>query len=120
MVPSCHFFLVADTHSFVRLLVHDDLVKKWKKSVLDTFFVRLWGGGLGVDGGWMPLPTRPQRYCDPASLVSIVFQYLFIHFIILDQEKPTHFREEIEKIPPLRPPRIIDTTPEKSQGFYIK
>ena len=25
--------------------------------------------GWGVDGGWMPLPTRPQRYCDPVSLV---------------------------------------------------
>ena len=27
-------------------------------------------GAWRVDGGWMPLPTRPQRYCDPASLVS--------------------------------------------------
>ena len=27
------------------------------------------GGALGVDGGWLPLPTRPQQYCDPASLV---------------------------------------------------
>ena len=26
--------------------------------------------GEGVDGGHTPLPTRPQRYCDPASLVS--------------------------------------------------
>ena len=25
--------------------------------------------GLGVDGGWMPVPTRPQQYCDSASLV---------------------------------------------------
>ena len=25
--------------------------------------------GEGVDGGNTPLPTRPQRYCDPASLV---------------------------------------------------
>ena len=36
------------------------------------------GGGWGWDwveaGGWMPLPTRPQRYCDPASLV------LFLRF----------------------------------------
>ena len=32
----------------------------------------MWVGGWGVDGGWMPLralPTSPQRYCDPASLV---------------------------------------------------
>ena len=29
-----------------------------------------WGHrGLGVDQGWMTLPTRPQQYCDPASLV---------------------------------------------------
>ena len=27
------------------------------------------GGVLGVDGDWLPLPTRPQRYCDPTSLV---------------------------------------------------
>ena len=33
------------------------------------------GEALGVDGGWLwmgvgcPLPTRPQRHCDPASLV---------------------------------------------------
>ena len=29
-------------------------------------------GGWGVNGGWMPLPTHPQRYRDPASLVSFV------------------------------------------------
>ena len=23
----------------------------------------VWDGGWGVDGGWMPLPIRPQRYC---------------------------------------------------------
>ena len=28
-----------------------------------------WGGAWGVDRGWPPLPTRPQQYCDPASLV---------------------------------------------------
>ena len=26
-------------------------------------------GAWGMDGGRMPLPTRPQRYCDSASLV---------------------------------------------------
>ena len=29
-----------------------------------------WGCRWGEAAGWMPLPTRPQRYCDPASLVS--------------------------------------------------
>ena len=28
-----------------------------------------WGWGWGEAGGSMPLPTRPQRYCDPTSLV---------------------------------------------------
>ena len=28
-------------------------------------------GALGVDGGKLPLSTRPQRYCDPASFVCI-------------------------------------------------
>ena len=27
------------------------------------------GGALGMHGGGLPLPTRPQRYCDPMSLV---------------------------------------------------
>ena len=28
-----------------------------------------WGCGWGEAGGWIPLPTRLQQYCDPASLV---------------------------------------------------
>ena len=36
-------------------------------------------GAWGVDGGWMPLPTRPQRYCDPASLVLFINRYAFIY-----------------------------------------
>ena len=31
------------------------------------------GGMLGVDGGRLPLPSRPQRYCEPASLVVLIF-----------------------------------------------
>ena len=34
-----------------------------------TVFVSKCGVGEGVDGGWMPLPTHPQQYCDPVSLV---------------------------------------------------
>ena len=42
-----------------------------EKRALRIFFIHVgvWGGDLGVDGGWTPLPIRPQRYCDPASLV---------------------------------------------------
>ena len=33
-------------------------------------FVCVGGGlGLGEAGSWIPLPTRPQRYCDLASVV---------------------------------------------------
>ena len=35
-------------------------------------------GDWGVDGGWTPLPTRPQQYCDPASLVSGVFDKQYV------------------------------------------
>ena len=31
--------------------------------------------GWGVDGSRMLLPTRPPRYCDPASLVVFVFVF---------------------------------------------
>ena len=33
-------------------------------------YISVWEGGWGEAGGWLPLPTRPQRYCDPASLVT--------------------------------------------------
>ena len=42
------------------------------------------GGVLGVDGAWLPLPTRPQRYCDPASLV-------FSFLRTIDPEGNLHF-----------------------------
>ena len=50
-------------------------------------------GAWGVDRGWMPLPTRPQRYCDPASLVlqTDVFSIgdIFLQtFVISKQMKP--------------------------------
>ena len=32
--------------------------------------------GEGVDGGYTLLPTRPKRYCNPASLVFITFLQL--------------------------------------------
>ena len=74
-------FLVADTqlckrlYPSVRPLVHPpvrgDRVDKWKNVHFWDFLWMFVCGveGWGVDGGWKPLPTRPQRYCDPASLV---------------------------------------------------
>ena len=34
--------------------------------------VCVWSGVWGVDGGWMSLPTHPQQYCDPVSLVFLL------------------------------------------------
>ena len=56
---------------YIGPLVRKHESKSGKTSVLDVFISRCVGvGAWGVDGGWMPLPTRPQRYCDPASLVN--------------------------------------------------
>ena len=68
-------FLVADTQLYkwicpsVGPSVRNHESKSWKRSVLDTW-VNV-GVGVGLDGGWMPLPTRPQRYRDPVSLVRL-------------------------------------------------
>ena len=37
-----------------------------------------WGCDRGGNGGWMPLPTRPQRYFDPASLVLVLMWFWFV------------------------------------------
>ena len=39
--------------------------------------VNVWEGGWGMAGGWLSLPTRPQRYCDPASLVFFCVDLFF-------------------------------------------
>ena len=77
-------FLVADTQLYIKLcpsvgpLVHWSIglsvVIKLKSGETSLLNSCLYGSkGCSVDGGWMPLPTRPQRYCDPASLVFYVF-----------------------------------------------
>ena len=48
----------------VRQFVSEHKSKSGKTSILEAL-----GGALVEDGGWLPLPTRPQRYCDPTSLV---------------------------------------------------
>ena len=74
----CGSFLVADTQLYKRLcpsvrpsvcqsIRHGDRVEN---KHFRYFFVR-WG----VDGGWMPLPTHPQQYCDPASLATKLLSY---------------------------------------------
>ena len=71
-------FLVADTQLCKRLCpsVRPSVMvielKSGKTSAFDTFYLCL----SVVDGGWMPLPTLPQRYCDPASLVNLHFIFL--------------------------------------------
>ena len=45
----------------------------------------VWDGGLGVYG-WMPLPTLPQRYCDPASLVVIPLDHTAASLKVLSDQ----------------------------------
>ena len=68
-------FLVANTQLYKRLCpsVRRKWSSSWKvgKQAFLILFVNVWvlGVGWGVNGGWVPLPTLPQRYCDSASLV---------------------------------------------------
>ena len=58
-------------------------------------FVYVWRA-WGIDGGWMPLPTRPQRYCDSASLV--LLHLMISQFNISVQDSIRDFlTEELEK-----------------------
>ena len=68
------------TRGFVRLSVRQlvgPLVRKYESksaetSVLDAFGA-CEGGTWGVDGRWMPLPTCPQRCCDPCHLFTNLY-----------------------------------------------
>ena len=61
----------------VRPLYRPSWWSSWKvgKRAFWKLFVYVWvlRVGWGVDWGWMPLPTRPQRYCDPTSLVWVLY-----------------------------------------------
>ena len=39
-----------------------------------------------MDGGWLPLPTRPQQYCDPVSLVGTSGS-LSMYGVTIDEEE---------------------------------
>ena len=91
------FFLVADTQLYKRLCpsvrrsVRPSVTtsRKVGKRAFKKLFAygselgRGLGGALGVNGGWLPLPTRPQQYCDPASLVLSFFHSFFLIFFFL-------------------------------------
>ena len=83
VLKSMHWhFLVADTQHYMRLGPSvRPLVCKGRKVEQRAFwilfiYVCVWSGVRSVDGDWMPLPTRPQRYCDPASLVHFLISNL--------------------------------------------
>ena len=50
---------------------------RWPCAILGWLVVyeSVLDGALGADGGWLPLPTRLQRYCDPTSLVCSTFTH---------------------------------------------
>ena len=45
------------------------------------------GVAKGVDRGCTPLPTRPQRFCDPASLVRFMIDAQIFRFIYIIEGK---------------------------------
>ena len=68
---------------FVRLLVSADRVGYWENVHFwccryDCLCVCVCEGmfGVGMDGGSMPLPIRPQRYCDPHVTSYLCFCFL--------------------------------------------
>ena len=122
------YSLVADTQLYKRLcpLVHPSVVehksKSMKLSVLDAFCVcvcrtYIVGGAWGMEGGWLPLPTHPHQYCDPASLVldaimncegciHFLSSYFYVLVIVLSE----HFRIKRKKVtrPDTRPIPVAD------------
>ena len=55
------------------------------RSLDDLFGYVCWWRFMGcgiVDGGWMLLPSRPQRYWDPASLVAILKNFQKIELLL--------------------------------------
>ena len=103
-------FLVADMQLYKRLCpsvrwsVRQHESKSGKMSIFENFlrmFECEWG-----NGGWTPLPTRPQRYCDPASLVLLLF-FLLLSSIL-------SFCLILSLFP------LIDSSPEISSFFFSK
>ena len=69
----------------IGLLVRHNGVN-WKRAfMMLQLWLSVWlskhGVGKGIDGDCMPLPNRPQRYGDPASLVFLFFLPLFERFL---------------------------------------
>ena len=49
-----------------------------------------WGLGWGEATGWMPLPTHPQRYRDPASLAYWLDLDSYMQRLYQTREKLSH------------------------------
>ena len=71
---SVYWSICPSVYPLVHLLVHPSRSSsKWQKHAflqlqLLLHLSMLDGGcGCGEGGGWMPLPTRLRRFCDPAS-----------------------------------------------------
>ena len=97
--PEC--FLVADTqlnerlcpslrlsmHTCIGLLVHWSICPSAMiklRSFGSCLCVR--GGDWGLVGGWRPLPTCPQRYCDPAHLFGF-FSFVNCSYLLLEMTR---------------------------------
>ena len=90
MIQTCRHLFKLRTNNSIRGFVHPSIclsvcwsfglldcehkLKSGETSVLEAFVYlseleRQLGGALGVDEGWLPLPTHLQQNCDPLSLV---------------------------------------------------
>ena len=87
-LPQQFIFLAANTQLYKRLCpsvppsIHGNKLKS-EMSIRDGFRVGRGGGGSVGCGGWTPLPTHPQRYRNPASLVFNKIdpaEIAFLHF----------------------------------------
>ena len=65
--------------------VSNDQVSKWDNEHFGYFSFKFVCGGedWGLYGGWMLLPTRPQRCCDPASLVALAVALSLALFLVI-------------------------------------
>ena len=54
------------------------------------------GMGMCVDGGYTPLPTHLQQYCDPASLVPIYSMHAILYVMIGESECLSGMAKEVK------------------------
>ena len=91
MPSSIYLYFLLRTRNYIRGFVRPSVrpsdsynqVEQWENKRFGYFLcMSVCGrGDWGLDRGWTPLPTRLQRYCDPASLVSFFLSFVRDFFL---------------------------------------